>query len=52
MSATIAAAIFLPCAPIGMAVCYWRGRLREERRRAQQFAEQVEYWMIVRGRHG
>lgn len=50
MSTTIAAYIFLPCAPIGMALCYWRGRRAEERRRIETFADEVEVWLVTRRR--
>lgn len=50
MSATLAAAIFLPLAPAGMVIAYWRGRRAKERQAIELFASQVEFNMIVRHR--
>lgn len=49
MSTTIALAVFLPCAPVAMLICYWRGRRLEERKRAEAFATDVEIWLSIRG---
>lgn len=50
-SQTVSFLIFLGCAPVGMALSYWRGRIREERKAARSFADEVEFYMIVR-KHG
>lgn len=49
-STTIAAAIFLPCAPVAMLICHWRSKRTAARKQARRIAADVEYWLIVRGR--
>lgn len=50
MSTTIAACIFLPIAPIAAAILHLWDKRRRERRAAQQFAEDVEHWTVIRRR--
>jgi len=52
MNETFSFVLLLAGAPVGMAVCYWRGKVRQERRLAQSFADEVEFYMIVRKQGG
>lgn len=52
MSTALAFAVFAPACIVAMIVLHRRALRREERRKAQRFADDVEFWMVVRNDRG